>query len=246
MLLLNAAVTLRWTEAASAAPSITLRVCAGVLSAVVAIGLAAAVFAPPDSVATLAPLAVDNLAASGLGNPVAGVLFVYRSFDTLLEKVVLVLALFGVWSLAPDRLWSGLPGLRTFKQRDSVLVLLAQLLPPIGIVYGIYMAWVGASDPGGAFQGGTVLAAMWIVVLIAGLRDIPPINSQTMRLAIVVGPLVFLAIGVAGIVFAGAFLAYPDGYAKPLIVLIEATLTLSIGVTLGLLAAGPPARLGPP
>jgi hypothetical protein len=44
-------------------------------------------------------------------------------------------------------------------------------------------------------------------------------------------------------VVAGAFLAYPAGYAKPLIVLIEATVTLSIGVTLGLLAAGPPERI---
>ena len=64
-----------------------------------------------------------------------------------------------------------------------------------------------------------------------------------MRLLLVVGPLVFLAIGLAGVVLAGAFLAYPAGYAKPLIIVIEATLTLSIGVTLGLLAAGPPDRM---
>jgi hypothetical protein len=56
-------------------------------------------------------MAMANLSASGLGNPVAGVLFVYRSLDTLLEKVVLLLALVGVWSLAPDRLWGGVPGL---------------------------------------------------------------------------------------------------------------------------------------
>ena len=60
---------------------------------------------------------------------------------------------------------------------------------------------------------------------------------------LVVGPLVFLAIGLAGVVLAGAFLAYPEGYAKPLIVAVEVTLTLSIGVTLGLLAAGPPSRM---
>jgi hypothetical protein len=28
-----------------------------------------------------------------------------RAMDTLLEKVVLLLALVGVWSLAPDRVW---------------------------------------------------------------------------------------------------------------------------------------------
>ena len=64
-----------------------------------------------------------------------------------------------------------------------------------------------------------------------------------LRLFLVTGPFIFLAIGLAGIAFAGAFLAYPAGYAKPLIVIAEAGLTLSIGVTLALLAAGPPSRM---
>jgi multisubunit Na+/H+ antiporter MnhB subunit len=184
-----------------------------------------------------------HLPDSGLGNPVAGVLFVYRSLDTLLEKVVLVLALVGVWSLAPDRLWGGVPGLRIYTPRNEILDFLARVLPPIGIMVGVYLSWTGANHPGGAFQGGTVLAAMWLLVMIAGLRGVPPISLRWMRLLLVVGPLVFLAIGLAGVVLAGAFLAYPAGYAKPLIIVVEATLTLSIAVTLGLLAAGPPERV---
>ena len=66
----------------------------------------------PDVAPTLAPAAMASLPESGLGNPVTGVLFVYRALDTLLEKVVLLLALVGVWSLAPDRLWGGVPELR--------------------------------------------------------------------------------------------------------------------------------------
>ena len=60
---------------------------------------------------------------------------------------------------------------------------------------------------------------------------------------LVAGPAVFLVIGFAGFALAGAFLAYPRGFAKPLIILIEVTLTLSIGATLGLLMAGPPERI---
>jgi hypothetical protein len=52
----------------------------------------------------------------------------------------------------------------------------------------------------------------------------------------------FLAIGLAGFVLAGAFLAYPEAYAKPLIVVIEVAKILSVAVTLGLLVAGPPER----
>lgn len=242
MLLLNAAAVLRSTEKSQAATPRLLKIAAGIFSAAVAALLAGLVIFHAGEPVTLAPLAMAHLAESGLGNPVAGVLFVYRSIDTLLEKVVLLLALIGVWSLAPDRLWGGIPGLRVFPQRDSILVFLAQTLPPIGIMFAVYQFWAGASVPGGAFQGGTVLAAMWILVMIAGLRQVPSISSRAMRIAATHGPVIFLLIGLAGIALAGSFLAYPAGYAKPLIVVVEATLTLSIGVTLGLLAAGPPAR----
>ena len=244
MLLLGAAARLRGTEAAAVPTEMALRLAAGAACALISAGLATLILVLPDVAPTLAPMVTANLAESGLGNPVAGVLFVFRALDTLLEKVVLLLALVGVWSLAPDRLWGGVPGLRPHTQPNGVLVFLAQLLPPLGIMIGIYMFWVGANHPGGAFQGGAVLAAMWLLVVIAGLQEMPPTDRRWMRWLLVIGPVIFLAVGLAGFVWADAFLAYPTGYAKPLIVVVEATLTLSIGVTLGLLAAGPPERIG--
>ena len=53
---------------------------------------------------------MQHLPETGLGNPVTAVLIAYRAFDTMLEKVVLVLAVVGVWSLAADRYWGGAPG----------------------------------------------------------------------------------------------------------------------------------------
>lgn len=102
MLLLSAATRLRPTEAAATSPCVPLCVAAGMLCAVTAAGLAATVLLLPDPAPTLAPAAMASLPESGLGNPVTGVLFVYRALDTLLEKVVLVLALVAVWSLAPN------------------------------------------------------------------------------------------------------------------------------------------------
>jgi multisubunit Na+/H+ antiporter MnhB subunit len=155
---------------------------------------------------------------------------------------VVVLALIGVWSLTPDRAWGGVPGLRLYDQPVGILAFLAQVLPPIGIMLGIYMFWTGADRPGGAFQGGAILAAMWLLVMIARLQPVPPISLVSLRLLATAGPFIFLAIGFAGFALADAFLAYPAGYAKPLIVLAEAGLTLSIGVTLALLVAGPAER----
>lgn len=227
-------------------PGRAIHVLAGIFATLVAVGVGSLTFVLPGSPASLAGPVMERLAESGLGNPVAGVLFVYRAFDTLLEKVVLLLALIGVWSLARDADWGGIPGFKLFAQSNSVLVLLARTLPPIGFVFAIYMTWAGADVPGGAFQGGTVLAAMWILVMVAGLKRVPRISSPLLRLAIVAGPVVFLVIGFMGFLIPGQFLAYPDGFAKPLIVAMELALTLSIGVILGLLIAGPPKGEGTP
>jgi multisubunit Na+/H+ antiporter MnhB subunit len=223
-------------------PGAILRLAAALLAAAVAAALAAAVLLLPDPAPTLAPAAAANAAATGLGNPVTNVLMAFRAMDTMLEKVVLLLALVGVWSLAPDRLWGGRPGPHHEADPHGVLAFLARLLPPVGIVVGIYVFWVGANHPGGAFQGATILAAMWLLVMLAGLADTPPANYRWLRLMLIAGPMVFLLVGVGGLWLGDAFLAYPVAYAKPLIVAIEAAMVLTIALTLGLLVAGPPER----
>jgi len=220
---------------------VALRVVVGVLCAGLTAVLAAVVLQLPEPAPSLAAAAAQALPTTGLGNPVTGVLIAYRAIDTLLEAVVLVLALIGLWSLAADGAWGGRPGALRTREPGAALVLLAQLLPPVGILVGIHLFWTGANHPGGAFQGGAVLAAMWAIVLVAGLAAAPRVDGRRLRLVLVVGPALFFAIGLAGIWWADAFLGYPADWAKPLILVIEAALTLSIAAALGLLLAGPPA-----
>jgi multisubunit Na+/H+ antiporter MnhB subunit len=243
-LLLGAAARLQASEAPMQAelPGAVLRAVAALLSAAVAAALAAAVLLLPDPAPTLAPAAAENAAATGLGNPVTNVLIAFRAMDTLLEKVVLLLALVGVWSLARNRFWGGRPVPLRQADPNGALTLLARFLPPVGIIVGIYILWEGADHPGGAFQGGTILAAMWLLVMMAGLVDAPPVGLRPLRLALIAGPAVFLVVGLGGLVFGEAFLAYPVPYAKALILAIEFAMTLTIAVTLALLLAGPPAR----
>lgn len=242
-LLLGAAARLGACEVSAAErPRLGARFAVALLSGTVAAGLAAAVLFLPDKAPTLAPAAAENAAATGLGNPVTNVLMAFRAMDTLLEKVVLLLALVGVWSLAIDRNWGGRPGKRYPVDPHGTLAFLARILPPIGIVVGIYVLWVSADEPGGAFQGGTILAAMWVLVMMAGLSDAPPVGNRLLRLALLAGPVVFLIIGLGGLALGDAFLAYPVAYAKPLILVIEFAMTLTIAATLGLLLAGPPER----
>jgi multisubunit Na+/H+ antiporter MnhB subunit len=166
----------------------------------------------------------------------------YRGLDTLLEAVVLVFAVLAIWTMAPDRRWGAVPGPVFPVQSSGPLSLMARVLPPIGIVVGIYLAWVGADAPGGKFQGGTILAAMGILVWSAGLWRVPPVASRGLRWAVVAGPLAFIGVGLLGFVIADGFLSYPPGFAKPLILLIEAAMTLSVAAALVLMVAGPPER----
>ena len=244
VLLLGAAARLQTTEAPAAAerPGVALRLAAATLSAVVAAGLAVAVLDLPLPAPTLAPEAAANAAATGMSNPITNVLMAFRATDTLLEKIVLLLALIGVWSLAPERLWGGHPGPRHQADPLGLLAFLARLLPPIGVVFGVYLLWTGADHPGGAFQGGTVLAAMWLLITMAGLMDTPPVTSLRLRLVLVAGPAIFLAVGLGGLLFGAGFLAYPAAFAKPLILGIEVAMILTVAATLGLLLAGAPER----
>jgi multisubunit Na+/H+ antiporter MnhB subunit len=245
--LIVSAAKLRPTEAVvSGQPGNGLRITAGALSALVAGGLAALMLSPANPAPTLAAEAGAHLAELDVGNPVTAVLMAYRGLDTLLEKIVLLMAVIGVWSLAPDRLWGGAPDTGGGVNQSGALVLLARLLPPVGTVVGIYILWVGAKAPGGAFQGGAILAAMWLLTMIAGLVAAPRIDSAWLRRALVVGPLVFLAIGFTGFALPGGFLSYPASVSKPVIIAIEVVLTVSIAAILVMLAAGPPARDGRP
>jgi multisubunit Na+/H+ antiporter MnhB subunit len=243
-LLLGASIRLRRSETPSAGekPSVPLRIAAAVLCTLVSAGLTTTVLLFPEPAPTLAPQVAANLAVTGLGNPVTAVLMAYRAIDTLLETVVLLLALVGIWSLAPDGVWGGFPGRRHQADSEGVLTFVAQLLVPIGILVGIYIFWVGSVAPGGEFQGATILAAMWILAMMAGLVDAPSVSQRWLRLLLIAGPAVFLAIGLAGFAMVGGFLAYPVDYAKVLIVTIEIPVTLSIAATLALLVAGPPER----
>jgi multisubunit Na+/H+ antiporter MnhB subunit len=154
---------------------------------------------------------------------------------------VLVIALVAVWSVTPDRYWGGAPGLRQHARSDGVLAHFGRLLPAVGILVGIHLLWAGSHAPGGAFQAGTVLAAVWLLVAMAGLTDAPAVSDRRLRLTIAGGPLVFLLVAGAGAI-AGTFLGFPSPYAYDMIVIIEAALTVSIAATLAMLVLGPPRR----
>jgi len=198
------------------------------------VGLGAAAFAVLLISALIEPLpgGVDlrvavaaKLSASGVEHPVTAVLLNFRGYDTLLEIAVLLLALIVILASGIDAT-SDRP--RTF---SSILQTLARLAAPLMIVVAVYLLWAGAFRPGGAFQAGAVLAAGAVLLHLAGLLPSWQTPTLTLRWGLTAGFLIFLAIA-AGLLAQGALLQYPPAQAGMLILLIEAGLTLSLGLIL--------------
>lgn len=244
VLMLGAAQRLsrRGATAAEPPPNGMTTLLIGLGCAALTAALGAAILALPDPAPNLAEPVMANIAAIEVGNPVTAVLMGFRGLDTLLEAAVLVLAVVALWALAPDGAWGSMPGWRQPRAETGPLALLARILPPVGIVVAIHVLWAGADAPGGKFQAAAILAAMWLLPWLAGLAEPPPVSRAWLRIAVAAGPAAFILTGFAGIALEGAFLAYPPGYAKAVIVAVEIVLTASIATALALLVLGPPTR----
>lgn len=217
------------------------------LCALLAIGLGAAVLTLPLDRPGLAEVAMRHLPESGVENPVTAVLLNYRSYDTLLETGVLLLALLGAWSLLPGRAEHAVPGrMSPTEEPGATLDAFVRVLVPVAVLIGVYLLWAGSHAPGGAFQAGTVLAAAVVLPRLAGLEAPVGVGRVTGRVLATVGFLLFLGVGIHAMATGRDFLAYPEGMAKSLILLIEVVLTVSIAAILALLVAGDPAPLRRP
>lgn len=183
----------------------------------------------PGMAGVLARGALEEVA---LGNPVTGVLLLFRGYDTLLEMAVLLAAFLG--ALALRETGDGALG----GPRPAQVPLLDALLGavvPLAVLVAVYLLHAGGHAPGGAFQGGAVLAAAGVLLVLAGRLQPTAAPGPALRLALVLGVAVFSLLGLAMLVMDGRMLALPGVWA---VYLVEAALTVSIAATLVLLFAG--------
>jgi multicomponent Na+:H+ antiporter subunit B len=106
----------------------------------------------------------------------------------------------------------------------------------VGLVflYGFYIILHGHLSPGGGFGGGVVLALGLLSVLLAYGRDD---TLKWLRLGLVrdlenAGPLLFLGVGLIGMVWGGAFLANVLSKGK-LFALLSSGIILPLNIVIG-------------
>ncbi len=198
----------------------------------ITLGLAMALLGAPQAGPGFDVLVAEAMPQSGVEHPVTAVLLNFRAYDTLMEVVVLLAAVIAVWQIERGLSDAPAPAL------GAVFQGFARLTLPAIIVVGTYLLWKGAEAPGGAFQGGAVLAAVGLLLLLSRLYVPQPSHRPVARWVFVLGTGAFAA--VALLVTGGGRVAfqYPLEHAKTLILLIEALVTISIAVTLAALFHG--------
>lgn len=246
-LLLGAGVATSHPDLDGAATHTTRSACGvprpvlAVLCALLGVGLALVMYA---TASTPAPgpstAAVD---AHVLGNPVTAVLLDFRGYDTLLELVVLLVALLGARVLGER-----LEPVPATAPPGGVAPMLDQLLAmstPVLLLTALYVLWAGSDAPGGAFQAGALLAGLGVMYSLAGRLQPLAHTPRRLRVLLVLGVGAFALFACAALLWSPAPLTFPARGARALALALDLALMISVAVTLVLLfLAAPGARIG--
>ncbi|MDQ2070690.1 hydrogenase subunit MbhD domain-containing protein [Natronospira bacteriovora] len=185
----------------------------------------------PDTVTQVQP---DHF----LGNPVTSVLLDYRAYDTLLEMVVLLLAIIGARILLHQMT---LPPLHPPREQDPPMVApLLRAVTPLMLATGLYLFWAGSHSPGGAFQAGALLAALGVMYRLTGRLQPCNDTAPILRFMLIIGLGLFSLFAVLALFWSDAPLTYPDVLAYEIVLAIEFALTVSIATTLILMFSASP------
>jgi multisubunit Na+/H+ antiporter MnhB subunit len=177
----------------------------------------------------LRPYIEESISSSGVTNPVTAVLLNFRAYDTLLEIAVLLIVVIAVLPIRDHKA----PLVQSIERtnHDLVLTSLQRWLAPTVLMFAGYLLWAGATQPGGAFQAGALLAGACVLMFQTGTYRIN-YTSIMARSLMACGLVMFIAVGIALVWFEGSLLSYPQDYAGVLILLIESCATLSIAICL--------------
>lgn len=160
----------------------------------------------------LSPLAEGfvRLVPQELGTPnvITGILLTYRGFDTLGEVAVLFMVAAGVGLVLAGkaRPQSSADEAQAAPPRPSSEFVQngAKILLPLISVFAAYIIMNGHLSAGGGFQGGAVIASGVLLLLLA--KPDHPLNLAFLSVTESIAGVLFVAVGIAGLMFAGGFL----------------------------------------
>ena len=140
----------------------------------------------------------------GAPNVITGILLTYRAFDTLGEVAVLFMVAAGVGLIlsakAPGKADEGKPA----TPASEIVQSATQIMVPLIAIFAAYIIMNGHISAGGGFQGGAVIASAVLLLLLANPSQ--ALNAAFLSITESVAGVLFVVVGIAGLIFAGGFL----------------------------------------
>jgi multicomponent Na+:H+ antiporter subunit B len=144
----------------------------------------------------------------GAPNVVTGILLTYRAFDTLGEVAVLFMVAAGVGLIlaAPGKTAGTASGPESdpATPASEIVRTAAQILVPLILIFAAYIIMNGHISAGGGFQGGAVLASAMLMMFLANPSQ--PFNFAFVSMVESIAGVLFVLVGIAGLIFAAGFL----------------------------------------
>lgn len=144
---------------------------------------------------------------TGAVNIVTSVVLNYRGFDTLGEVTVLFIAAVGLGAVlfVEKKAQKNVSNNKDKSKRASLILRTgSHLLFPLILLFGAYVFVHGHLTPGGGFQGGAVIASGFLLMYLAFPGQ--SIDKKSFSVVESLGGLIFVGIGLLGLVFSGYFL----------------------------------------
>lgn len=95
-------------------------------------------------------------------------------------------------------------------EHHLVLRVIAKIIIPLILVFALYVQFHGDYGPGGGFQAGVIFASAFILYgLLYGTTNVRKVVSPGfIRITAALGILLYVGVGIAGILLEGKFLDY--------------------------------------
>ncbi len=115
---------------------------------------------------------------------------------------------------------------------NKILRIVARFLIPLIMLFALYIQFHGEYSPGGGFQAGVVFAAAWILfVLIFGLDvGLEVIPERAMFVLMVLGVMLYCAVGIANVAMGGMFLDFSTLLSSPQAAQQAGIITVELGI----------------
>jgi multicomponent Na+:H+ antiporter subunit B len=153
----------------------------------------------------------------GAPNVITGILLTYRAFDTLGEVAVLFMVAAGVGlvlTASGKASNAKASGARSSHARNEdaerktpaseIVQNATQIMVPLIAIFAAYIIMNGHISAGGGFQGGAVIASAVLLLLLANPSQ--ALNAAFLSITESVAGVLFVCVGIAGLIFAGGFL----------------------------------------